>query len=60
MSISSLVNLSADPVMRGHVVIDAIDHIGEVWEAEFIALLTTDSIAILSLEDVVMALREGR
>ena len=55
-----LVNLPGHPVVRWEIVVDAVDNVGEVREAQLVPLLAADSVAVFALEDVVVALGEGR
>ena len=55
-----LVNLPRHPVVRWEFVVDAVDDVGEVGEAQLVSLLAADRVAVLRLEDVKVALGEGR
>ena len=54
-----LVNLPGHPVVRRKIVVDAVDNVGEVREAQLVPLLATDSVAVFTLEDVEVALGES-
>ena len=49
-----LVNLSRHPVMRGQVVVDPVYHVGEVGEAQLVALVARNLIAVFGLELIVV------